>query len=807
MKRIILIPRGILFAIIIGISFYNCTRSAIEEFFNQSSKEYTFSITEARLTISKSGGEIKLFGQDGELRQTQTAFPSFFINKEWVSITKINKVLDETENHITLEALLENGNNITIEIKSPSASSFNLLIKTDNIAADSVRGIVKLQNPEEIYGFGEMWNGHVAQRGQLVTIWDKNGTPDECAYMPYYVSTANYALYINYGGLVTFDVGKSDPDELVYTLPAKQLDMTLVAGISLANAIENYVSLTGLPLAPPRWSYKPWFWLMHDPNQPGAKITTLNGEHFIGMIEKLREMNIPIGVTWMEPPWQNGRTSFIPNPKFSPDLKDLIRRIDAMGVKTLAWTLPYTSPAASNWQVAEQNNYLVRKPGNEKTIRDIKIGPSGELVSKNNYIYLNFFNPEVAAWWQQEVEKAIDLGFKGFKLDGGQSLEKDAQLFNGLTSKEVHNSYALEYNKVYYKALTSKLGEDFLMIPRASYIGSAAYTNSKWPGDLSGSFASNGLPSTVFSSISLAFSGMPFISTDIGGFEGRPCTEEVFVRWSQFGAFLPGMQTMHMPWWYSDRAVNHFRYLAWLHTDLTPYYMSLAFEAKQKGTPVIRPLVWSHQADTSSWRIDDQFTLGNDILIAPILNASAQREVYLPTGVWYNFLNENEVVTGPSKFNWTASGPDSLYSFPIYVREGAIIPMEIKNDVTGFGSPESDGFLTLAIWPKSDDTSRFELNDREDAVSYTCAGITGKSIEIKWSETKINHIFRIHLEQQSLSVTVLSGTENNTLTTFNELTAFQKNSDEGFYYDAANRNVWIRKINDGFPGQITIKID
>ena len=110
--------------------------------------------------------------------------------------------------------------------------------------------------------------------------------------------------------------------------------------------------------------------------------------------------------------------------------------------------------------------------------------------------------------------------------------------------------------------MKNKLGDDFLMIPRAAWVGSPSYTNFKWPGDLSGSFANNGLPSTVHSSLSLAFCGIPFVATDIGGFKNRPAPEDVWIRWAQFGAFLPGMETLHMPWWYSKEAADHFRYLA-----------------------------------------------------------------------------------------------------------------------------------------------------------------------------------------------------------------------------------------------------
>ena len=311
---------------------------------------------------------------------------------------------------------------------------------------------------------------------------------------------------------------------------------------------------------------------------PSDGINSLKGEHVLKMVNKLQEMYIPVGVTWLEPVWQTASTSMIPNPAFSPDLKKLIGDLKKLGVNTLTWTVPYTTSKASNWKVAVENNYLVKKPDNSFDDGKVKISEMGELEGRY-YNYIDFFNPEAYQWWQEQIKQSLELGLKGFKLDAGQDLPDDAILFGGRLGKDVHNSYALEYNRVFYETLKQKYADNFLMIPRAAWIGSSANTNSKWPGDLRTSFGNNGLPSSVFSTLSLAFSGFPFVSTDIGGYTPRPAPEDVWIRWAQFGAMLPGMQTLNMPWWYSEKAQDYYRYLSWLHTDLTPFWNTLANEA------------------------------------------------------------------------------------------------------------------------------------------------------------------------------------------------------------------------------------
>ncbi len=781
--------------------FMSCQKN--DHFFKESKLDYSFNNEKSRLSITKDEWKIVLFGEDGNERFTENRPPSFLIDGNWESLTKVEEILSVENNSVSMNASLSNGSIMLVEIKSLSPDAFNIVLKSKDSDIISFRGSNFLKPVEEIFGFGEMWNGHVAQRGQEIQIWDVKGTPDECAYMPYYVSTSNYAFFINYGGLVSFDVGKASPEELNYEAPTSYLDFTLVAGNSIASSVENFVSVTGLPAAPPRWAFEPWFWLIHDPEQPASSMKTLKGEHLIQMVKKLKKLDIPIGVTWFEPPWQDANSSFVPNTAFSPDLKDLIKRLDAEGVKTLAWTSPWTTERSSNWEEAVSNKYLVQRPDSKQLDAETKISGS----SSTGYNYIDFLNPAAAQWWQDQIEKATELGLKGFKLDSGQDLEEDAILYEGRLGKDFHNSNALEYNKVYYKALKNKLGDDFLMVPRAASIGSSAYHNFKWPGDLMVNFATNGLPSSVYSSISLAFSGVPFVSTDIGGFSGKPTKENVLVRWVQFGAFLPGMQTLHMPWWFSDKTIAHFRYFAWLHNDLAPFWMSLAKEAKMKGTPIIRPLVWNYQDDINTWKVDDEFTVGNDILVAPILDSTASRDVYLPEGTWYDFMDEKISMIGPMKFKWTTTDADSLYRFPLYVKEGAIIPMEISNDATGFGFSGSKSFITLAIWPKLSGISEFILSDREDSVRISCERTGRDKIVVSWSETNKDYILRLHLNDKVEIENVETENSEFKLVKFSSQDDFQSSLENGYFFDKNLGNIWVRRTDLGLNGSVIVKIN
>ncbi len=764
------------------------------------SSEYRFRNIKAELVVDKAAWHLKLIDEDGNVQFEETKAPSFLIDHEWVSLLKVERIEEMGDNKVRLYIVLSNQEKASAELEKIGEYGFKIIIRAQGQNVSAIKGFARLRMEEDVYGFGEMWNGHVAQRGQSFDLWDHVGTPDECAYMPYYVSTNNYAFFLNYGGRVSFDVGQKRADEIIYNAPTDQFDILLVSGKSIPNAVRNFLEINGLPAVPPRWTFKPWFWLMSDPDQPSAPIETLKGEHHFQIVQKLQDMNIPVGATWLEPPWQTARSSFIPNPEFCSDLKGLIKRLDDRGVKTLAWTVPYTATTSPNWEEAVKNGYLATKKGSSADYSDVKISKSGE-VEGTYYNYIDFFNPEAFDWWKKEIDKAIDLGFKGFKPDAGQTLQDDAVLFEGRMGKDVRNSYAREYNRVFFEALSERYGNDFLMIPRAAWVGSSALTNFKWPGDLSGSFANNGLPSSVYSSLSLAFCGIPFVSTDIGGFVDRPSPEMVWIRWAQFGAMLPGMQTLHMPWWYSTEAADHFRFLAWFHTELTPLWMTLANEAHETAAPVCRPLVWNFQDDMDCWRVDDEFMVGNQLLVAPLINPENYRKVYLPEGRWIDFWDNEKIYEGKQTINWVSTEEAGNFSFPLFIKEGAIIPLEVENNVTGFGWKESKGYTTLAVWPELEGKSEFTLNDKNKTVRIQCDN--GKSaIKITWDDKNDNYLFRIHPGKNRIPTTVLA--KGKMFPHADDLLDFKSGDSDGWYYDATSGKLWIKKHRNEDSGILNI---
>jgi alpha-glucosidase (family GH31 glycosyl hydrolase) len=207
------------------------------------------------------------------------------------------------------------------------------------------------------------------------------------------------------------------------------------------------------------------------------------------------------------------------------------------------------------------------------------------------------------------------------------------------------------------------------------------------------------------------------------------------MRWTQFGCFSPIMQ-MHRqvtterqyPWRYGDAALANYQFFAELHTRLFPYIYTYAKEASATGLPIIRPLVLANQTDANTFGLNHTYQFGNEFLVAPMITPNSNtRQVYLPAGNWFDFWT-NARHTGAQNITWTNS---NQAQFPLFVREGAIVPMLLAQDVqtlcdsnyinnAAIKSPDS-GILFL-VYPGG--SSRFTMYDGTDVQ---CAAAAGKT--------------------------------------------------------------------------------
>ena len=208
---------------------------------NLNRNQFTFKLENSDLIINKDEWKIQFDGEGQQFFEDTRPF-QFLIEDNWVSVSSVNSIETSDSSGTIISLLLENGSKAEMELTEVSDFAVRMKIKPLGLEATACRGFIELDPVEEIYGFGETWNGRVAQRGSIIDIWAKNGTPDECAYMPYYVSTKNYALFVNYGGRVIFDVGQKRADELVFEAQTGQMEIMLVSGDKISSVVQNFLT-------------------------------------------------------------------------------------------------------------------------------------------------------------------------------------------------------------------------------------------------------------------------------------------------------------------------------------------------------------------------------------------------------------------------------------------------------------------------------------------------------------------------------------------------------------------------------------
>lgn len=562
---------------------------------------------------------------------------------------------------------------------------------------------------ELVYGLGERF-GPVVKNGQSIDVWNADGgTSSEQAYknVPLYVTSRGYGIFVNDPGAVSFEVGSEVVERVQFSVPGESLEYFVIAGPTPADVIDRYTQLVGRPAEVPAWSYGLWLSTSFTTEYDEATVTSF--------VQGMAERDIPLSVFHFDCFWMRGFSwsDFVWDPDVFPDPEGMLGRLHARNLKVCVWINPYIAQQSVLFEEAKAAGYLLRRPNGDVWQWDL--WQAGMAL-------VDFTNPAAVAWFQDKLRGLLRQGVDAFKTDFGERVPIDVTYFDGSDPNRMHNLYSLLYNRAVFEVLNEERGAgDSMVFARSATAGSQALP-VHWSGDSTSSFES--MAETLRGGLSLAWSGFSFWSHDIGGFEGTP-DAAVFKRWLAFGLLsshsrLHGSDSYRVPWAFDDEAVEVARQFTKLKLKLMPYLASLGREAHELGTPLMRPMAFEFPADPAARYLDRQYMLGPSILVAPVFNGDGVVEVYLPGGRWQHLLS-GEIVEGPV---WRAErhGFDSL---PLYLREGAMLPM-------GSGADRPDynylNGLQLLLGPSTDGASSVTVLDPQGvAVKFSAETAGGVS--------------------------------------------------------------------------------
>jgi alpha-D-xyloside xylohydrolase len=533
---------------------------------------------------------------------------------------------------------------------------------------------------ERIYGLGQHQHNRLDQKGLVIDLVQRNG--EFC--IPFLLSSRGYGFLWNNPALGHVAL-KTDETSWSAT-STQQIDYWITAGDSPAKLLENYADAVGHPPLPPKWASGFW----------QSKLRYRTQEELLFVANEYKRRKLPISVIIIDALHWTLHGDWRFDPEDWPDPEKMLRELEALGIQVMVSIWPTVNSLSENFKVMQERGWLVQTiSGDRPVTRSIDCIPDGYV---DLYLY-DATHPEARAYiWDQIHRGYYRRGIKNWWLDVCEPettlVDLEKLKFHLGSGTSVSNIYPLLHARAFYDGMKSQGEAEILNLSRSAWAGSQRYGIVVWSGDVKSSF--DALQAQVRAGLNMGLSGIPFWTTDIGGFyeEDPDNFQELIVRWFQFGTFCPifrlhGYRKPYSSpdtaaitggpnevWSFGDRAYHIIRELLFLREKMRPYIQKQMCIAHEKGIPPMRPLFFDFPGDPQSITVDDQFMFGPDILVAPILNEGAlQRDVYLPQGTdWIDAWSGSMTAGG----QWiTAKAP--LERIPLYLKKGVISPIR-RND-------------------------------------------------------------------------------------------------------------------------------
>ncbi|KAL3419076.1 glycosyl hydrolase family 31 [Phlyctema vagabunda] len=506
---------------------------------------------------------------------------------------------------------------------------------------------------EKIFGMGQYQQPYLDLKGLDLEMAQRNSQ----ASVPFALSSLGYGFLWNNPGVGRAVLGKN-----IMSFEAqstKILDYWIVAGSSPAKIEEAYANVSGtVPMMP---EYGLGFWQ--------CKLRYQTQEELLEVAREYRRRKLPIDlivVDFFHWPKQ-GEWKF--DPTYWPNPDAMIAELESLKIELMVSIWPTVDKSSENYQQMLEEGLLIRQDrGVRVSMEDLQGNP----------VHFDATNPAARAFiWSKAKKNYFDKGIKVFWLDEAEPeynvYDFDIYRYHQGTNLEIGNIYPVGYAKAFYEGQQASGQENIVNLLRCAWAGSQKYGALVWSGDIASSWSS--LRNQLAAGLNMGIAGIPWWTTDIGGFHGGDPNDEafreLFVRWFQWGAFCPVMrlhgdrepkQPQHGTtggafmrsgapneiWSYGDEVYEICKKYMLIREELRDYTRTTMKDAHEKGSPVMRPLFYEFPDDKKSWEVEEQYMYGARYLCCPVLYpGQKQIKVYFPDGAdWESWDGENIYVGG-----------------------------------------------------------------------------------------------------------------------------------------------------------------
>jgi alpha-D-xyloside xylohydrolase len=530
----------------------------------------------------------------------------------------------------------------------------------------------KAQEGERFFGLGQHQHGHLDQKGCVIELHQRNTEVS----IPFLVSNRKYGFLWNNPAIGRVELGRNATRWVAEG--SRQLDYYITCGKSYTDILEQYTTVTGRTPPFPEWASGFW----------QSKLRYETQDELLDVAREYKKRGLPLSVIVADFfHWTHmGDWKF--DPVCWPDPAAMVRELEALGVRLMVSIWPTVSPLSENYQVMSEQGLLIN---NEQGVDAQHVFIDNGVEGPAYFAYYDATHPQARQFhWEVIKQNYYSNGVKLFWLDNSEPdvnpwHPENLRFFLG-NGVEVANLYPLLNQQAFYEGLLNSGETEALTLSRSGWAGSQRYGSVIWSGDVPSTFES--LQAQVRAGLNMAMSGIPWWTTDVGGFyDGDIETDdfrELVVRWFQYGVFCPVLRlhgyrlpvTGPMPrsgaenevWSFGEAAFKILKDLLSLRERLRPYIHELMQIAAERGIPPLRPLFLEFPEDPICETIEDQFMLGSEILVAPVLfQAARQRKIYLPAGINWVDAWSGDVYSGGRSIEIAAP----LETIPVFLKAGS----------------------------------------------------------------------------------------------------------------------------------------